>query len=170
MNKIIRLMLVIGGYVACCWGQLENYTDNSTVVKCKNAYLVGLEFKNDQVGFDVSDDEKIKYNGILADKLSRYIGMPLTVINSDDVDRIINCEAQVISVRLDDYHTKPAKMDQHVGIISLTIYFFHSPKDHKPNNSFTVTAQGERHWGNSTPLENALEAVVEKIKVPRRKK
>lgn len=89
--------------------------------------------------------------------------MQLTMVTQEKIDDIKSCESEVVIAKIESYHTRPARMDQRYGTIKITFHFFDPASSEKPYKSETIIAEGDRHWGNSTPLENALIEAAEEI-------
>lgn len=55
-------------------------------------------------------------------------------------------------------------MGQFEGVIEIQALTFKSTNDAQPDRIQNFRATGERHWGDSVPLQNAIKEVCKKIK------
>lgn len=160
MSVFSLLMLSI---FAPLHSQITSYTENN-VVNCDNGYYIRTDFPDNIIGFNVTETEKLEYNGALLTAISNLLNTPLSMLSQEDATLIKFCNSKVVVATIDSYHTRPAKMDQRHGTIKITFHFFNAASDEKPYNSVTLVAEGDRHWGNSTPLENSIIEITKKIR------
>jgi len=79
---------------------------------------------------------------------------------------IINTRAKIIKFNLKHYEKIPAKLNQWEGYIIIEVVIFNNKNDKNPQ-SYIFEAVGKRHWGDSIPFENAINALCEKINRPK---
>ena len=70
----------------------------------------------------------------------------------------------MIAAKVKTYYKVPAKMGQFQGVITISISTYDSPQQKSATKTEDFTAEGDRHWGDSVPLQNAIEAVCKEIK------
>ena len=73
------------------------------------------------------------------------------------------CKTLTIRVVPTYYSTAPAVMKQSTGTLHCDVSVYMSPQDKKPVTTVTFKNTGDRHWGQTTPLTNAFEAIAESI-------
>lgn len=149
--------------------QIEQYLENDqgkTVeqVPKAEAYLIGMTFTTEIIGFEVKEDEAIQYNRMILVPLSKCLKKEVALIDKSKLEKIRDLTAPVVIASLQSYQTHPASLEQKEGEITVIFHFFNNPNEQKPYKSLKLTVRGEKHWGNSTPLENAIKELAVELK------
>lgn len=162
MRKIF-LFLLTSVFIA--YPQIDKYLDDtsSTVVECADYFIIRPTITSNIVGFDINNDESHNASSMICytikDKLKGSV-----VIKKDELDNLKDCKGQIFIVKVENYHTEPARLSQNKGTITVVVYIFRTLKDKEPYKKFIFIADGDRHWGDTTPFENAVKAVSKEIK------
>ena len=140
----------------------ENVLKRKTI-DCESLFIVRPEVNAENVGNNFEQAEFLIASNMVASAiLSKYVGG--TIIYPEDLPLIKNCNSQIILVEVKLYHTEPARMGQNVGIVTILIKFYDPTNSTKPHSQREFSAKGERHWGDSVPLQSAFKSVSEEIK------
>jgi len=108
--------------------------------------------------------ELISAETMLIKALAAHLPSPPEAIAKKELESVKNCNAQLITVKVESYYKEPARLGQFVGVISIIIETYDSIQQEKPTRTETFSARGELHWGDSVPFENAIISVSKKIK------
>ncbi|HBG06665.1 MAG: hypothetical protein A2075_10140 [Geobacteraceae bacterium GWC2_58_44] len=116
--------------------------------------------KNVFVPVDSSDLETAS-NMIGSAVAGKYQGS--AVVTAKELETLKGCDVPVVLAKLESYTREPAIFGQYQGKANVKILQFKSPDADAPNKEVEITATGERHWGDSVPFMNAIQAVCAKI-------
>jgi hypothetical protein len=149
--------------------QIEQYLENDqekTIeqVPKAEAYLIGIAFTTEIFGFEVKEDEAIQYNRMILLPLSKCLKKEFALIDKSKLETIRDLAVPVVVASLQSYQTHSASLEQKEGEITVIFHFFNNPNEQKPYKSLKLTARGEKHWGNSTPLENSIKELAVELK------
>jgi hypothetical protein len=92
---------------------------------------------------------------------SKYEGAD--VFTAKDLNDLKSCNVPVVLAKLKSYSREPAIFGQYEGKATITILHFASTTADTPDKQVDVTANGDRHWGDTVPFLNAIKAVCEQI-------
>jgi hypothetical protein len=157
------LLWVICGVISSSNAQPGNFFHRKIPFENAEAFLIGMMFKPAVVGFTVTPEEALDYNESLLSPVSDCIDKECVLVGVNDLQTIRKFNVPVIVASLVSYRVGSSLMGQKVGEITIMVHFFKTPQDQKPYKSLRITAVGDRDWGNSMPLENAVEKLEDEI-------
>ncbi len=163
MKQIVILITLLS---QMSFGQISNYLDNNVSPeepKCADYIIIKPELNNENLKGQFEKEELDNISELLTNSFARFYKKVL-VVSKDDFDKYAICNASVVIVKLQKYHKEPARMGQFEGVIEIQALTFKSINDTKPDRVQNFRAIGERHWGDSVPLQNAIKEVCKKIK------
>ena len=141
--------------------QIEDYIENKEP-ECAKYYIIQPIVDSAVVGFQIKDNEAHDVSLMIANGVHQKIPGSL-IINHLEIDKIEACNSVTILLRIKEYFKIPDKRGQFRGNITLEILFFKTTEEVAPYKTYKISATGKRHWGDNTPLFNALERIVSKI-------
>lgn len=103
---------------------------------------------------DINDDLLDAFNEMFDDKA--------VLVSRNQLAGLTNPGTLVIRLVFNGYSTKPEINNQFAGTADVAFEFFEGPAA-KPSFRLNVIKTGSRHWGQTTPLANAFDAVAEEI-------
>jgi hypothetical protein len=136
--------------------------DSSKSSKCPKVIVIRPELSEKNVFYPVdAPDLETASNMIGSAVASKYEGS--AVFSAKELKDLKACNVPVVLTKLKSYTKEPAIFGQFEGKASVTILHFRSTGSDAPDKEVEVSATGERHWGESVPFLNAIQAVCAKI-------
>lgn len=142
-------------------------SDKTNTVKkivCDSVFIVRPELEASVVVGNFNEAELMNASNLIANAIVSKINFSSTIISNNELSLVKNCQAKLIVCKIKSYIKEPARMNQYEGTVTVIIETYNSINDLKPIKIEEFSAKGERHWGESIPLENAFTAVSKKIK------
>jgi hypothetical protein len=132
-------------------------------IHCAAVYVVRPHMDSTNVPGNFQESELLNASNLIAVEITKKTDSRSRIITNEDIDAIQNCNVKMIVVKVIIYYKKPAVMGQFVGVLTVSISNYDSPRQKTPVSTQEFTAEGNRHWGDSVPLENTIEAICKKI-------
>jgi hypothetical protein len=132
-------------------------------IHCAAVYVVRPHMDSTNVPGNFQESEFLNASNLIAVEVTKKVDSRSRVISSEDIDAIQSCNVEMIVMKVVIYYKKPAPMGQFVGVLTISISNYDSPRQKTPVSTQEFTAEGDRHWGDSVPLENAIDAMCKKI-------
>jgi hypothetical protein len=130
--------------------------------RCPKVVVIRPEISEKNVFVPVEASEMESASNMIGSAVAgKYDGA--LVITGKELDKVRSCNTPVLLTKLKSYSTQPAIFGQHEGKADVSILHFVSPAADAPDREVSVSASGERHWGDSIPFMNAIKAVCDKI-------
>jgi hypothetical protein len=133
-------------------------------IACDKTFIVRPDINSSIVPGNYSDGELLNVSILVANSIASKVVSSYSIISSDEVGSVNGCKSKLIVCKIKSYFKEPAQMGQYEGIITIIVETYNSINDRSPVRIEEFSARGERHWGDSVPLENAFKAVSDKIK------
>ena len=158
MKNLIFFFLILPSIV---YPQIEDYIENKEP-ECAKYYIIQPIVDSAIVGFPIKDNEAHDVSLMIANVVHQKLPGSL-IINHLEIDKIEACNRITILLRIKEYFKMPNRRGQFKGNITLEILIFRTTEDADPYKTYKISAIGKRHWGDNTPLFNAIERLVSKI-------
>ena len=129
---------------------------------CAKYYIIQPIVDSAIVGFPIKDNEAHDVSLMIANGVHQKLPSSLT-INHLEIDKIKACNRITILLRIKEYFKMPNRRGKFKGNITLDILIFRTTEDADPYKTYKIQATGKRHWGDNTPLLNAVKRLVTKI-------
>ncbi len=133
-------------------------------IHCAAVFVVRPEMNASNVPSNFEEGEFLNASNMIAVEITKKTDSRSAIIASEDIDAIQNCNAKMIVVKVITYYKKPAAMGQSEGVLTISISNYDSPRQKTPVSTQQFTAEGDRHWGDSVPLQNAIDEVCKQIR------
>jgi hypothetical protein len=163
-----RMSLTSALFVVCltslpAYADVSDYLgDTAKSSKCPKMIVIRPELSEKNVFFPVNaEDYDIASNMIASAVANKYEGA--TIISAKQLNDLKICNIPVALPKLKSYTKEPAIFGQSEGKATVSVLHFHSTYADAPDKEISVTASGDRHWGDSIPFINAIQAVCDKI-------
>ena len=89
--------------------------------------------------------------------------LDVEILSPDQIAQLpADCKSGLVKVTLDSYSTRQSG-SQNVGKAKASFYFYNSPRSEKPVFKITIEEEGDRHWGDQQPIQNAFEKVSDEL-------
>ena len=133
-------------------------------IPCAAVFVVRPHMDSTNVPGNLEESEFLNASNTIAVEIIKKVSPRSAIIASEDIDAIQNCNAKMIAVNVITYFKKPARMGQSFGVLTISISNYDSPRQKTPASTQEFTAEGGRHWGDSAPLQNAIDEVCKEIR------
>jgi hypothetical protein len=133
-------------------------------IHCAAVYVVRPHMDATNVPGNLEESELLNASNLIAVEITKKTDARSRIITSEDIDAIQSCNVKMIVAKVITYYKRPSTMGQFVGVLTISISNYDSPQQKKPSSTQEFTAEGNRHWGDSVPLENTIEAMCKKIR------
>jgi hypothetical protein len=144
--------------------QSESIAIQPNDIKCVKVFIVRPQMDSATISGTFAEREYLSASNLVAGAIGQKISTTSTVITVKDIDAIQKCDAKMIVAKVKSYYKEPSTMGQYCGVMTLTISTYLSPQNKLPAKTQELSAKGNRHWGDSAPLENAIEAICKEIR------
>jgi hypothetical protein len=163
MRKVLLLASLMISLPLAALADVKDYlgTDGNPP-RCPKIVVIRPEISEKNVFVPVEASEMESASNMIGSAVAgKYDGA--LVITGKELDKVRSCNTPVLLTKLKSYSTQPAIFGQHEGKADVSILHFVSPAADAPDREVSVSASGERHWGDSIPFMNAIKAVCDKI-------
>lgn len=136
---------------------------------CKDiVFLVPLDYKG-KLSFSLDKETIEEINSDIKDAVEEAVeneiddDLEVEILSPDQIAQLpADCKSGLVKAKLNSYSTRQSG-SQNVGKAKASFYFYNSPRSEKPVFKITVEEEGDRHWGDQQPIENAFEEVSEEL-------
>lgn len=133
-------------------------------IQCTEIFVVKPQMDASNVPGNFEESELLSASTIIANAIVKKKSSSISIISNDVIESVQKCKARLVVAHVKSYYKVPAKMGQYQAVITVLISVYDSPQQQSPTRTEEFTAKGDRHWGDSVPLQNAIQSVCRKIK------
>lgn len=143
--------------------------DDSPPPDCRdNVFMEPIDFKG-ILSFTPNEETVKEINSDIKDAIEEAVeseiddDLDVEILTADKIAQLpSNCKSGVVRSVLDAYSTSKSGT-QFIGKATASFYFYSTPRSEKPVFKITIEEEGDRHWGNDVPLENAFEELADEL-------
>ena len=136
---------------------------------CKDlVFLEPLDYEG-KLSFSLDKETIDEINSDIKDAIEEAVedeiddDLDVEIISPDQIAQLPpDCKSGLVKAILESYSTRPSG-SQHIGKAKASFYFYNSPRSEKPVFKITIEEEGDRHWGDQVPIENAFEELAEEL-------
>jgi hypothetical protein len=138
----------------------------SPEAKCSEILIIRPALDSTKLIVSLAPQERADAANSLAAAVATHYSK-YRIISFEEIKEIESCNSKVIAIQLQEYHTKPEKMGQKSGAITIKIVYFDNATSNVPSKEELYTGNSERNWGDSTPFKDTIEDVSQNIRKKR---
>ncbi|MBN1761433.1 MAG: hypothetical protein JW863_24125 [Chitinispirillaceae bacterium] len=137
--------------------------ESTSSLPCDGSIFVEkMRFPRNIISFNVPADDADDIDEDLAEAVSQ--ALERSVISASNARIVVStCKTFVVRFVVTRYEVRPAAMKQFTGTLYTDVSIFASPQSKSPIATVKFKNTGDRHWGDITPLQNAIEQLAESI-------
>lgn len=143
--------------------------DDSPPPDCRdNVFMEPIDFKG-ILGFSPDEETVEEINSDIKDAIEEAVeseiddDLDVEMLTPDQISRLpSNCKSGIVRSTLDSYSTRKSGT-QFIGKAKATFYFYRTPRSERPVFKITLEEEGDRHWGDQVPLENAFDELSDEL-------
>ena len=143
--------------------------DDSPPPDCKdNVFMEPIDFKG-VLSFSPNEETVEEINSDIKDAIEEAVeneiddDLDVEILTPDQIAQLpANCKSGVVRSAFVSYSTRKSG-SQFVGKAKASFYFYRTPRSEKPVFKITIEEEGDRHWGNDVPLENAFDELSDEL-------
>jgi hypothetical protein len=133
-------------------------------IECVKVFIVRPQMGPSNVPGSFEESELISASNMIANAIVKKIAPSSAIIAFEDMGAVQNCNSKMIIAKVKSYYKEPARLGQFQGNVTISISRYDSLQQKSPTKKQEFTAKGDRSWGDSVPLQNAIQEVCEEIK------
>jgi hypothetical protein len=134
-------------------------------IPCADVFIVRPVIDTESLTGHLEPAELLGAEMTVVNAIASRIPANCEAISPEEVSVVRACRARLVVAQIKSYYVQSAILGQHTGTATITVATYDSLNAPTPTRVQEFSAEGKRHWGDATPLQNAFEAVSGRIRL-----